>query len=78
MSVDNATAFDSNKTTPTPLSGFQRTFIDPLWDYLDSLLFLDKIRNFSLQLPAYGTLTPPEHCRAVNLSTLNSLWWWLQ
>ncbi|AKI26569.1 envelope glycoprotein O [Human betaherpesvirus 5] len=78
MSVDNATAFDSNKTTPTPLSGFQRTFIDPLWDYLDSLLFLDKIRNFSLQLPGYGNLTPPEHRRAVNLSTLNSLWWWLQ
>nr|ABY48954.1 glycoprotein O [Human betaherpesvirus 5]ABY48957.1 glycoprotein O [Human betaherpesvirus 5]ABY48958.1 glycoprotein O [Human betaherpesvirus 5] len=79
MSVENETASDNNETTPTsPSTRFQRTFIDPLWDYLDSLLFLDKIRNFSLQLPAYGNLTPPEHRRAANLSTLNSLWWWLQ
>ncbi|AZV24011.1 envelope glycoprotein O [Human betaherpesvirus 5] len=76
MFVENKTA---SETTPTsPSTGFQRTFIDPLWDYLDSLLFLDKIRNFSLQSPTYGNLTPPEHRRAVNLSTLNSLWWWLQ
>ncbi|QTT58594.1 envelope glycoprotein O [Human betaherpesvirus 5] len=79
MSVENETASDNNETTPTsPSTRFQRTFIDPLWDYLDSLLFLDKIRNFSLQLPAYGNLTPPEHRRAANLSTLNSLWWWSQ
>lgn len=76
MFVENKTA---SETTPTsPSTGFQRTFIDPLWDYLDSLLFLDEIRNFSLQSPTYGNLTPPEHRRAVNLSTLNSLWWWLQ
>nr|UBQ34185.1 envelope glycoprotein O [Human betaherpesvirus 5] len=79
MFVENKTASDSNKTTPTsPSMGFQRTFIDPLWDYLDSLLFLDEIRNFSLRSPTYVNLTPPEHRRAVNLSTLNSLWWWLQ
>ncbi|AFR56061.1 envelope glycoprotein O [Human betaherpesvirus 5] len=79
MPVENETASDNNKTTPTsPSTRFQRTFIDPLWDYLDSLLFLSEIRNFSLQSSTYGNLTPPEHRRAVNLSTLNSLWWWLQ
>lgn len=79
MSVENKTASDSNKTTPaSPSTVFQRTFIDPLWDYLDSLLFINEIRNFSLQSSAYRNLTPPEHRRAVNLSTLNNLWWWLQ
>ncbi|AHJ81953.1 envelope glycoprotein O [Human betaherpesvirus 5] len=79
MSVENKTASDSNKTTPaSPSTVFQRTFIDPLWDYLDSLLFINEIRNFSLQSSAYRNLTPPEHHRAVNLSTLNNLWWWLQ